>query len=370
MKKFVMYATRAVINDLRKRTPWLLLPISFSELGFESVLYCSDYEIDNKFLLEIHQTNHASYRSIGSILEPIFSFSKLYRQEPDLVVVAPLGSYLLTVIPLILFFKFVEKALRKTKTSYILKTDWSVDYTGSNFIKRVASKFICSISTYVFDRVTVETYCGKSKLEMMPLARKTAVKRVPLGYPEKFQRLNKYDNAKRENIILCVARVTPMKGQDVLIRAFSIIIKKHPDWLLHLVGPVNDIEYKTKLDNLILELKLFDKVLFFDFSSEKFLYDEYGKSSIFCLPSIYLENAGNVKYEAIAAGIPVITSDVPCELDSRELGFLVAPAGNIEKLSKHLETLIESPAKRAEMVQYSQTKVLSYKDVATIYRDL
>jgi glycosyltransferase involved in cell wall biosynthesis len=40
-----------------------------------------------------------------------------------------------------------------------------------------------------------------------------------------------------EPLITCVGRVEPLKGQDVLVRAFSIIARKHPRARLQIVGP-------------------------------------------------------------------------------------------------------------------------------------
>ena len=87
------------------------------------------------------------------------------------------------------------------------------------------------------------------------------------------------------------------------------------------------------------------------------------------MPSVHTESAGNVKYEAIAYGLPVVTTDVPCRKDFEEIGCLVSRAGNVEELSKNLNYLMEDEKNRIEISKLSQQKIYSYYDVAKMYEE-
>lgn len=201
------------------------------------------------------------------------------------------------------------------------------------------------------------------------MIKNSAVIRVPIGYPQNIAPIAISD-VNRENIILCVARITPMKGQEILLKAFARIATKHESWSLRFVGPVYDESYKKKLEGIIVQEKLEQKVSFSGYVSEKGLYDEFSRAKIFCLPSVYLENAGQVKFEATAAGLPVITTDVPCWQDAEEMGWSVCKAGDVESMAKNLDSLISEPYLRNKMVEYSRSRISTYKDIAAMYRDL
>ncbi len=72
---------------------------------------------------------------------------------------------------------------------------------------------------------------------------------------------------------------------------------------------------------------------------------------IFCLPSTYREGLPKAVLEAMAAGKPVVTTDIPgCReaVVDGETGFLVPP-GNPLALAEALERLISSPELRARL---------------------
>ena len=256
------------------------------------------------------------------------------------------------------------------KTKFILKTDWSLDFTSIKWYKKALSILLLCLSSYIFDRISLETYCGVNRAKAIPIIREKALTRVPIGYPQNIVFDAFKTNNYKEKRIVCVARIAPMKGQIVLLRSFSKISEKYKDWQLRFIGPIKDETYKSQLDFLIQENNLANRVSFTNFVEENVLLEELREASIFCLPSINTESAGQVKYEAIAAGLPVITTDVPCREDNEELGCLVSNAKDINGLAKNLELLMMNTQLRRNIAENSKKKVLSYKDIALLYRDL
>jgi len=368
-KKFVMYLPGSRLTDFHKRSPWIMLPISFLELGYSSVLICGEYTLSDNFGLDIYKTFVRNKKILRSLIEPIFAFHKIFKTNPDIIIIAPFGSYLFSIIPLIAAYRIGSVILRRRKTKFILKTDWSIDFYGQKKITRLLSSFLLIASTYIFDRVAFETYCGVARAKELPMIKNSPLIRVPIGYPQDIAPIANSD-INRKDIILCVARILPFKGQDILLKAFARIATKHASWSVRLVGPVDDQSYKKRLESIIAQEKLEQKVSFSGYVNEKDLYYEFSNAKIFCLPSIYLENAGQVKFEATAAGLPVIMTDVPCRQDAEEIGWSVCKAGDVESLAENLDSLISDPALRKKIVEYSRERIPTYRNVAEMYINL
>ena len=109
--------------------------------------------------------------------------------------------------------------------------------------------------------------------------------------------------------IICVGRVIPCKNILNLLDAINIAraenIYFHVDWF----GEQYDKDYLKKVLKKIDDLKCCD--IFRLHKPSMTIQDEYQKSDIFCLPSLY-EGYPNVIVEAMSCGLPVICSNV-CE---------------------------------------------------------
>ena len=105
--------------------------------------------------------------------------------------------------------------------------------------------------------------------------------------------------------VVTVGRLTNQKGQWHLIKAISCVKKKIPDVQLFLFG---EGELLDSLKALTEELNLSENIVFMGYvkNHHKFM----AKCDCFVFPSIY-EGLGNVVLEALACGIPVISTDCP-----------------------------------------------------------
>jgi|LFRM01.1.fsa_nt_gb glycosyltransferase involved in cell wall biosynthesis len=115
-----------------------------------------------------------------------------------------------------------------------------------------------------------------------------------------------YNIPSNTHVILYLGRLHPIKGVDLLIRAFAIVSKKRDDCILVVVGP--DDGSLSELKALAEELQLCNKVLF-----TGPLYDEdkaavYCDSDIYVLPSHY-EAFPMTVLEAWAFKKPVIVTE-------------------------------------------------------------
>src|SRR6266487_2388357 len=112
-------------------------------------------------------------------------------------------------------------------------------------------------------------------------------------------------------LVVCVSRLVPRKGQDVLIRAMGTIRARVPDATLLIVGGG---PYEAKLRALASAAPS-GSVLFAGEVSEDDLPGYYAVGDVFAMPcrtraaGLEVEGWGNVFIEAAACGKPVIVGD-------------------------------------------------------------
>lgn len=131
---------------------------------------------------------------------------------------------------------------------------------------------------------------------------------------------------------LAVGRFSPRhKGFDLLIQAFSLFAQKDQEWKLDIVG---DGPEKEKLAQIITKNGLEKRIQLHPFTREIQTY--YSSASVYVLSSRW-EGFGLVMVEAMAHGLPVISSDLPSSKDILGNFGLFFRNGDVLDLSKKLE---------------------------------
>lgn len=105
-------------------------------------------------------------------------------------------------------------------------------------------------------------------------------------------------------VVGVLGRLAKVKGQDILIRAFSHVLQECPDAYLVVIGtgPDED-EYRT----LATELHIAGRVIFTGHRTD--VPELLSALDVVAVPSMWDEAFGFTALEAIAAGKPVIASD-------------------------------------------------------------
>ena len=114
-----------------------------------------------------------------------------------------------------------------------------------------------------------------------------------------------FNKCRRDNIIITVGRLTKHKGQEHIIKAMSLVVKKIPDAKLLILGRG---PYKDYLEKLINKFQLINNVRLSGYTSDIGKY--LNKSKIFVLASDY-EGFSNSLLEAMSYSIPVIATNSP-----------------------------------------------------------
>lgn len=147
---------------------------------------------------------------------------------------------------------------------------------------------------------------------------------------------------KREKRIVHSGRLVDFKNQCLLIRAFERVHKKHPDYLLEIYGPDSFDGTKQKLEDLIERLGAHEYVRLMGSSSTLETDMLYASAAAF---SSDYEGMPNVILEAMALGLPVVSTDCPpggprMVITPEENGLLV-PVGDERALAAAINRLIE-----------------------------
>lgn len=126
----------------------------------------------------------------------------------------------------------------------------------------------------------------------------------------------------KDKTIVSVSRLVPWKGFDTLIKMMPTILEEHPTATLKIIGEGPE---KSKLEDLIKQFGLKDSVVLTGKLKREEVLEEFSKSEVFVLNTAY-EGLSHLLLEALAVGIPIITTDVggnPELIKDKENGLLI-----------------------------------------------
>lgn len=154
-----------------------------------------------------------------------------------------------------------------------------------------------------------------------------------------------------EPTILFVGRLERRKGLPVLLEAFRLIKGRFPQARLEVVGP--DGGLRRQVEWYIRRHRL-DGVELLGLLPDAELVGRYRSAWVFCAPAVGGESFGLVLLEAMAAGLPVVASDIPGYREVAGPGAILVPPRDPPKLAAELSSLLEDPTWRAELGRRGQ----------------
>jgi GalNAc-alpha-(1->4)-GalNAc-alpha-(1->3)-diNAcBac-PP-undecaprenol alpha-1,4-N-acetyl-D-galactosaminyltransferase len=145
--------------------------------------------------------------------------------------------------------------------------------------------------------------------------------------------------------IIALGRLDYLKGHDLLLTAFAALKSRFPNWSVEIYGSG---PLQKSLEDQISSLQL-TKCVFLK-GQTKDVTKSLIRGSLFAFPS-RLEGFPNALAEAMAVGLPVISSDCTGATDLVRSGVdgLLVPVGDVKALESALEQLMTNPALRAQM---------------------
>lgn len=148
--------------------------------------------------------------------------------------------------------------------------------------------------------------------------------------------------------LLCVATLTPRKGHELLITALHRLADR--PWRLACVGSASrHPETAARLRTQINSLGLANRVLLTDEVDDATLAAHYRQADAFVLATHY-EGYGMVFDEALACGLPIVTTDAGAIPDTvpASAGLLV-PAGDESALCLALQRFMDDDSLRKRL---------------------
>lgn len=159
--------------------------------------------------------------------------------------------------------------------------------------------------------------------------------------------------------ILFVGRLEKRKGLWYLLSAFARLKWEYPNVRLLVVGPGRVHKDHWQL----LSERNVEDVVFIGGVPYRDLPRYYRTADICCFPATGKESFGIVLLEAMAAGKPIVASDIEGyrQVVHHEQEALLAPPMNDEALARALERLVLSPDLRRRLGLQGQKTVQAYR---------
>jgi glycosyltransferase involved in cell wall biosynthesis len=151
-----------------------------------------------------------------------------------------------------------------------------------------------------------------------------------------------------EQVVLYVGRMVREKGVAVLVEAMPWVLAQRPGTRFVLAGS----GYLDGLKARAAALRLGDRVHFTGFISDEDLRRLYAVADVAVYPSLY-EPFGIVALEAMAAKVPLVTSDIGGfrEIVEHEVTGIVTWANNAESLAWGILQVLGDPAQAKRRVK-------------------
>lgn len=331
------------------------------------VMVCCYYEFKNEIVeefekegAEVHRLNlqrsqeHASY---GQMLILLWNLTRYFqRTRPDIVHVQYVAPGLIPII-----------AAKLAGVKNLLAT---IHYPRHLFGKREKSfvRISAKLCTMFFCNsiATERSWFGTGKMYDGAALNSnvhhcTVYNAIDIQKIEKLagsgspKAMKKRLGIKTKHVIGVIARLRSEKGHSFLFHAMKLVLQSAPHTTLLVIGDGPD---KSALQSLAEKLHIADNVFWLGAKSQDETFRLYGVMDLVAVPSEF-EGFGLSAAEAMAAGLPVVASDVDglrevIEHDST--GLLVA-YGDIEKMSFSLLALLSDKRKANSMGRNGKRRV-------------
>lgn len=260
--------------------------------------------------------------------------------------------------------------LRWKKIDYFLESEGGFAKDGKGFKEKIKKHIMFGAKLYFSTTPVGDEYflmygATKDKLVKYPFTsiyEKDILKKAP-SVEEKMA-LRHELKMQEEKIIISVGRFIPLKGFDVLLRAFAGLDNYAG---LYIVGGDNPTDEYVQIIN---ELKI-KNVHFIPFKLTEELNKYYEASDIFVLPT-RSDVWGLVINEAMAKGLPIITTD-HCIAGTEMIdgnGYVI-PVDDDKILHIKMKELLLDEDKRNEMSEKSLSRIHEYtfEKMAKVHMD-
>jgi len=166
-----------------------------------------------------------------------------------------------------------------------------------------------------------------------------------------------------KKVILYVGRLEQRKGCHIIAQALPRVVQAFPDAILVMIGqdadtsPDGRTSMKEYINRFLRDAGLETHMIHIDRQPYHRLPEFYALGDIFCAPAIY-ENFANVILEAMASGLPIVTTAQGGSLEAVEDGKngLLVPVNDAATLGSALIRLLEDDQLRKTISNSNREK--------------
>lgn len=286
-------------------------------------------------------------------LKRFYNFIKVIRSEKPDVVVSPSNMPNLMSI-------FAKLFVRKIKVIICVHCYLSIALKEDNFLTRMMPKFFYSkadkiISVSKESAEDIDNNFGVPRNKIITIYNPHDLENIyELKDEEICDDFFKNNNPK----IISVGSLIIRKGYKYLINAFKLVRKRGINADLIILG--EGIE-KANLENLSRNLGLENHVIFAGFKKNPYKYMR--NSSVFVLSSLY-EGLPNVIIEAMACGVPVVSTRCPSgpeEIITDGVNGLLVPVKDEKALANAIIDLLKDKDKAKNLAEEGRKRAEDFE---------
>ncbi len=166
--------------------------------------------------------------------------------------------------------------------------------------------------------------------------------------------------------LLFIGQLTPRKGYDLLVHALPLVLRRHPSTTVQVVSGLNPADRAT-MEAMARAEGVAERIVFLGRVDDARLVNLFRTADLYITPTRY-EGFGLTLLEAMAAGCPVVTTDIPVVNEivrHGENGWLT-PYGDAAALSDAIVRLLDDPALRRSLVAGGELALRRHFDEATL----
>lgn len=171
---------------------------------------------------------------------------------------------------------------------------------------------------------------------------------------ERFERATALVPTDRGRSVLFFSRIEKRKGLTVLMDAVAKLDDPTIELVIGGAGP-GEKDARSRASSARINARFVGRV------DEENVPGLFRSATVFCAPGLGGESFGIVLIEAMAAGAPVVCSDLPGFREVAAGAAVLVPPGDADALAAVLRRLLDSPRDRDEMSERSRRRAKLYE---------
>lgn len=265
------------------------------------------------------------------------------------------------------------------RTKLVLSLHNSLNSQDQESFHLEDADLILTVSQYLANQVTINHPSVQSKV--VPLNTGVELKEYATVWSKQGKQWRKrmrkqYGIEKEAPVLLFVGRLVTYKGCHQLVKAMKRITRNVPKATLVVVG--SKWYADESVDKYIKNLKkradkLRGRVIFTSYIPVSMIPQVFASADIFICASQWQEPLARVHYEAMAAGLPIITTNrggnAEVMIEGRT-GYVIDDYDNAKAFSKAILALLQNPKKQKRMGRFNRRLAEEKYNFSRVARDL